>query len=50
VFKDFESDMAVKIRTLGDPTGETAECSDTVKQTVGSNILTLQLQARKSDL
>jgi len=36
VFKDFESDMVVRIRMLGDPTQETAKSNDTVKQTVGS--------------
>jgi hypothetical protein len=36
VFKDFEFAMAVRIRTLGDPTQETAASDDTVKQTVGS--------------
>jgi hypothetical protein len=35
VFKDFESNMGVEVRKLGNPTGETAENSDTVKKTVG---------------
>jgi len=50
MFKHFESDMAVGIRNLGNPTGKTAEGNYTVKQTAGSLILTLQLQAKKSDL
>ena len=50
MFKDFESDMAVGIRNLGNPTRKTAEGNDTVKQTAGSEILTLWLQAKKSDL
>jgi hypothetical protein len=49
VFKDFESDMAVRIRMLGDPTRETAESNDTVKRTAGSSILTLQLHPKISD-
>jgi len=36
MFKDLESDMAVEIRKLGNPTRETAENNDTVKQTAGS--------------
>jgi hypothetical protein len=36
VLKDFESDMAVRIRMLGGPTPETAETHDSAKQTVGS--------------
>jgi len=36
VFKDFESDMAVRIRMLGDPIRETAESNDTIKETPGS--------------
>jgi hypothetical protein len=36
VFKDFESDMAVGIGQLGNPTQETAEYNDTVKQTSGT--------------
>ena len=35
MFKDFQSDMAVRIGTLGDPTRETAESNDTVMQTEG---------------
>jgi hypothetical protein len=49
VFKDFEPDMAVDILKLGKPTGETAENNDTVKQTGGSEIFTLQLQGKSSD-
>ena len=36
VFKDLESDMAVRIRTLVDLTQKTGESNDTVKQTAGS--------------
>jgi hypothetical protein len=36
VFKDFESDMAVGITKLGNPTGDTAEINDTIQQTAGS--------------
>jgi len=50
VFKDFESDMAVGIRNHGNATRKTTEANDTVKQTPGSQIVTLQLQAKKSDL
>jgi len=50
VFKNFESHMAVRIWKLGDPTGKTAESNDTARQTAGSQILTLQLQVKKSDL
>jgi hypothetical protein len=50
VFKDFESDIAVKIWTLRDLTQETAESNDTVKQSTGSEILTLQLPVKKSNL
>jgi hypothetical protein len=46
VFKDCVSDMAVQIRKLGNPTGETAENNDTAKQIAGSYILTLQLQGK----
>jgi hypothetical protein len=44
VFKDRVSVMAVEIPLLGNLTSETAENNDTVKQIVGSYILTLQLQ------
>jgi len=44
VFNDCVSDMAVEIQKLGNPTQETAENNDTVKQIAGSKILTLQLQ------
>jgi hypothetical protein len=50
VFKDLESDMAVRIRMLVDPIRKPGESDDTVKQTASSEILTLQLQAKKSDL
>ena len=36
VFKDCESDTAVWIRNLGNPTRKTAEGHDRVKQTAGS--------------
>jgi hypothetical protein len=36
VFKDFESDMAVGIRKLGNLTRETAESTDTIQRTAGS--------------
>jgi hypothetical protein len=38
--------MAVEIRKLGNPTRDTAENNDTVKQIAGSQILTLQLQGK----
>jgi len=50
VFNDVEWDMAVANENLGNLTRKTAEGNNTVKQTVGSQILTLQLQAKKSDL
>jgi len=50
MFKDFESDMAVGIWKLANPTWETAEGNDIVMDTAGLLILTLQLQAKKSDL
>jgi len=36
VIVDFESDMALGIRNLGNPTQTTAEGNDIVKQTAGS--------------
>jgi len=36
VFKDFQSDMAVGIRKLGNATRNTAKGNDTVKQTADS--------------
>ena len=36
VFKDFKSDMALRIRRQGNPTRTSAESNDTVKQTAGS--------------
>jgi len=36
VFKDSVSDMVVEIQKLGNPTRETAENNDTVKQIAGS--------------
>ena len=50
MYKDFESDMAVGIRNLGNATRKTTEGNDTVKKTAGSDILTLQVQAKQSDL
>ena len=50
MFKDFESDMAVKIRQLGNPTQKTAERHGTAKQTAGSSILNLLLHVKKSNL
>jgi len=50
VFKDFESDIAVAIGQLANPTRMTAESNDTPKHTAGSQILTLLLQVKKSDL
>jgi len=47
VFKDFESDMAGRIRMLGTQTGRTAKSNDTGKQTAGSQILNLQLKVKK---
>ena len=35
MFKDFEPDMAVGIRKLGNLTQETAQSNDTVNQTAG---------------
>ena len=50
VFKDFESNMAIGIRMLGHLTRNTAEGNDTINQTAGSELLTLQLQVQNSDL
>ena len=36
MFKDYESDLAVGIRTLGSLTRKNLESDDTVKQTAGS--------------
>jgi len=36
VFEDFESDMEVGIRQLGNPTPKTAESNNTAKHAVGS--------------
>jgi hypothetical protein len=38
--------MVAENRKLGNPTRATAENNDTVKQTAGSQILTLQLQGK----
>jgi len=46
VFKNRGSAMAVRFRTLGDLTQEIPESNDTVMQTTGSQILTLQLQVK----
>ena len=50
VFKDCECDMTVGFRKLGNPTRETAKTNVIVKRTPGSQILTLELQAKISDL
>ena len=50
MFKEYESDMAVGNRQLGNSTGETARSQVTVQQTAGSSILTQKLHAQKSDL
>jgi len=50
VFNNFESNMAVGITKLCDPARKTAEGNDTVQDTLGSYILTPQLQAKQSDL
>jgi len=50
VFKDFESDMAVAISPLGNPTRKPAESNDTAKHAAGSYILTLPPQVTKTDL
>ena len=50
VFNDCESDKAVGIRKLGNLTRETAESNVTGMQTAGCQLLTQQLQAKKSDL
>ena len=46
MLKDFESDMVVGIRKLGNPTRKPAESNNTAKQTAGSSIVTLQVQAK----
>jgi hypothetical protein len=46
VFQDSDSNMAVEIIQLGNPISETAESNDIVKETLGSYILTLHLQAK----
>ena len=50
VFKDFEFDIAVRIRMLGNPTRKMADINHTIEQTPGSQILTVQLEAKKSDM
>jgi len=50
VFNDFHSDMAVRIRKLGNRTRETAELHVTVKQIPGLSTLSLKLQGKRSDL
>jgi hypothetical protein len=50
VFKFYESGMAVEIRKLGNLTRETAKINVIPKQTAGSSISILELQAKKSDL
>jgi len=48
--KDIESDMAVELRNLSNPTWVAAERKVIVQRNVGSSILTLEQQAKKSDL
>jgi len=36
MFKDFESDIVIELRKLGNPTRETGKNNDIVKQTAGS--------------
>jgi hypothetical protein len=50
MFKDSEFDMVVGITTLGSPNQETAESNITVKQIAGFSLLTLELEAKKSNL
>jgi len=50
VFKDFESDMVVRMGQVCNPARETAESIITVKQSAGFYILAPQLQAKMSDL
>jgi hypothetical protein len=50
VFKDFESNMAVSSRELGNLTGNTAKSNVTVLKLACSIRLTVLPQARKSDL
>jgi hypothetical protein len=50
VFKGFESNITVRLRRLCNATPETADSTVIVNQNVGSSILTLELQANKSDL
>jgi len=50
VFKDFGSDMAVGTEKPGNPTRETAESYIIAKRNACSEILTLEVQAKKSDL
>jgi len=50
VFKDSESGMAVEIRKISTLTRETAKGYLIVEQIVGSQILTLELEAKQSDL
>ena len=50
VIKDFETDRAVGIGKLGNPTREMAQSYVIVKQNADSEIFTLELKAKKSDL
>jgi hypothetical protein len=50
VCKDFESNMVLRYRQLGNLTSETAKYCVMAKHTVGYSILTHQLQATKSGL
>ena len=46
VFKECESHMALRSRQLSNPARNPAESNDTAQHTVGSQILTLLLQAK----
>jgi len=50
VFKDFESDMGVEIGMLGNPTRNTVKSYVIAKWIVCSQIMTPELDAKKSDL
>jgi hypothetical protein len=49
VFSDFESDLALGFRKLGNPTRETAKSNLIVMQNIGSLLFTLPLQVTQSD-
>jgi len=50
VLGDLESDKAVGVRTLANPTAKTAESYVIVKQNAGSSLFTVELEAKNSDL